>query len=592
MKVLLVFPPDWLPSEPYLSLPMLASVLRQGGHEVILKDINVEMYDMMFSPPFLQYVYERILTGTPRLQKAFENRPQFDEHKKLLSRILSHKNEFFARLGEDVESAKNIFRSKDFYHIDRLEWATECLHYAMFVISLGFFPAQICFPPMETDLTYKTYISGDILKATGDDTVNVYRYVYRRLVEPVIVREMPTVVGISVVQKKQIIPALTFCRMIKERHPNVHVTVGGNIITRIRDVIAERPEFFSLFDTAILYEGEYALLDLVNAINGNKRDFSPLPNLIYKGSNGVRVNTNTRTADITALPPPDFDGLPLEKYFAPNLILPYLATRGCYWGRCSFCDHSQGYAERFRTKTVDQVVEDISFLKNKYGNRHFHFTDESYPPALFKKLPQKLIERNLDIAWTTHLRFEDGLREETIWKRAAESGCKSLYFGYESGNARILKLMNKATDLATIKTILKHSAKHGIWNHCMGFFGFPGETREEAYDSIRFLHENKDAVHSVGFMAFVLGKHSPIAQDPDRHGISVYKNPEWDAALDYYFTTKEGQGIDDALKTFEEFERNHDPKWDLRIGVREYVFLYVDHFQTNNLPQLYVRPFR
>ena len=589
MKVMLLFPPDWLPSEPYLSLPMLASVLRQGGHEVILKDVNVEMYDMMFSPPFLQYVYERIRAEASRLQKTFENRPQFDEHKKLLSKILSHENEFLTRLGDDVETAKSIFRSERFYQVDELEWATTRLHYAMFVVSLAFFPAQICFPPMETDLAYKTYISGEILKATGDDSVNIYRQVYRRLVDPVIVQKKPSVIGISVVQKKQIIPTFTFCSMIKESHPNVHVTIGGNVITRIRDVLAEKPEFFSLFDTAILYEGEYALLELVNSISNNTRDYASLPNLIYKGDNGIHVNTNTRAADVMALPPPDFDGLPLDKYFAPSLILPYLATRGCYWGRCAFCDHSQGYAEKFRTKTVDQVVEDISFLKAKYGNRHFHFTDESYPPALFKKLPQKLIEKNLDIAWTTHLRFEDGLRDEIVWEKAAESGCKSLYFGYESGNERVLKIMNKATDLATIKTILQNSAKHGIWNHCMGFFGFPGETRSEAYDSIRFLHENKDAVHSVGFMTFVLGKHSPIAQNPGQYGISIYKNPEWDIALDYYFTVREGQGIDDALKIFSEFERHHDPKWDLRIEVREYVFLYVDHFHTNNLPQLYVR---
>ena len=45
MKVMLIFPPDWYPSEPYLSLPSLTAVLRQAGHTVIQKDINLEMYD-------------------------------------------------------------------------------------------------------------------------------------------------------------------------------------------------------------------------------------------------------------------------------------------------------------------------------------------------------------------------------------------------------------------------------------------------------------------------------------------------------------------------------------------------------------------
>ena len=60
MKILLLFPPDWLPSEPYLSLPALTSVLRPAGHKVIQKDINVEMYDMFFSRSFLEHVSDRI----------------------------------------------------------------------------------------------------------------------------------------------------------------------------------------------------------------------------------------------------------------------------------------------------------------------------------------------------------------------------------------------------------------------------------------------------------------------------------------------------------------------------------------------------
>ena len=56
MKNLLIFPPDWLPSEPYLSLPSLASVLRPAGHEVVQMDVNVEMYDLFFSRRFLEHV--------------------------------------------------------------------------------------------------------------------------------------------------------------------------------------------------------------------------------------------------------------------------------------------------------------------------------------------------------------------------------------------------------------------------------------------------------------------------------------------------------------------------------------------------------
>jgi hypothetical protein len=87
-------------------------------------------------------------------------------------------------------------------------------------------------------------------------------------------------------------------------------------------------------------------------------------------------------------------------------------------------------------------------------------------------------------------------------------------------------------------------------------------------------------------MTFVLGKFSPIAFEPEKYGLSYYKNPEWDLALDYYFTVDKGLSIQDALEVFDDFEKNHDPKWDLRTCVREYIFLYIEKFGSNNLPQL------
>jgi hypothetical protein len=52
---------------------------------------------------------------------------------------------------------------------------------------------------------------------------------------------------------------------------------------------------------------------------------------------------------------------------------------------------------------------------------------------------------------------------------------------------------------------------------------------------------------------------------------------------------KEGLSIEDAERVFEEFEQNHYAGWDLKIFVREYVFLYVAHFGTNKLPSLQFR---
>ena len=585
MKSLLIFPPDWLPSEPYLSLPSLAAVLRPAGHDVSQLDVNVEMYDLFFSTRFLQHVAQRIASELGHLQHEQKERALDEEEQELMKRLLTCTPELFQQFSTDVEKAKEILRSNAFYDIDQLEWATNCLHETMALVSLAYYPAQICFPPIETDIVYKPFMSSEILEAVDDDQINIYRDVYRMLIRPVMERERPAMVGISVVQQKQLIATFTFCKMIKEEFPATHITLGGNIITRIRDTLPEMKGLWEWFDSAVVYEGESAYLQLTEAVKSGG-DFAKLPNLIYKDESGIRVNKEVCAETLSELPPPDFDGLPLEKYFVPHLILPYLATRGCYYGRCTFCDHFQGYVEGFRTKQVDQITEEIKFLKDKYGTRFFHFTDESYPPALFQKLSRKLIDDKLDIAWTTHMRFEESLLDEQVWQDVAESGCKYLHFGYESGNQRVLKLMDKSTKLDAIETNLRMSSEAGIWNHLMGFFGFPGETNEEADDSKAFVEKNSAHIHSLGFMTFVLGKYSPIAFEPEKYGVSYYKNPEWDLALDYYFTTKDGLTIQQALDVFDEFELKHNTKWDLRTSVREYVFLYIDKYGSNNLPQL------
>ena len=70
---------------------------------------------------------------------------------------------------------------------------------------------------------------------------------------------------------------------------------------------------------------------------------------------GARWLAGHGMEDLRVVPAPDFDGLPLEKYFAPHLVLPYDPTRGCYWGKCTFCHY--GLAEvgtaAYREREVD-----------------------------------------------------------------------------------------------------------------------------------------------------------------------------------------------------------------------------------------------
>ena len=584
MKVMLIFPPDWFPSEPYLSLPSLTAVLRQAGHTVIQKDINCEMWDWYFSEDFLKKVLRRVPQQLDRLRKLSKRRDLDANEMDLQLALCDVTHQRMTRLIQNAEEAKHIIRSEQFYNIDRLEWSLQVFREVMSVISMVYSPARICMPPMETDLSYKVYVSSEIIDAVNDTQVNIYRDVFDQLVKPAIEVEQPDVIGISIVLQQQMFSTMTFCALIKQHFPHIHITIGGNTVTRLRDVLPQSP-LFQYFDSAVVYEGETAFVQLVSAV-GAKRSLAEVPNTIYRDETGVHTSSTSYAEDLATLPPPDFDGLPLEKYFVPTRILPYLATRGCYWGRCEFCDHGEGYTAGYRSKKIQDALADIQFLRDKYGAKHFHFTDESYPPALFRKLTRGLIESQMRIVWTTHMRFEKSLLDEQVWQDAKESGCKYLHFGYESGVERVLQLMDKATTAEVMTKHLKLTAEAGIWNHCMGFFGFPGETKEEAWQSVQFLEQNKDHVHSLGFGTFDLGRHNPVAKHPEKWGVTAYKNPEWDLALDYYYTVKNGMSIEEAERVFEQFEQNHNPGWDLRLYTREYIFLYISRFGLGKLQDL------
>ncbi|HIJ50153.1 MAG TPA: radical SAM protein [Nitrospinae bacterium] len=587
-KVMLIFPPEWVPTAPYLALPSLAAVLRQNNIETVLKDINVEMFDHFFTPGFLLFIKGKIQDRF----KALKNQrdplsPEDVEIKQML--------DDYQRIDLDhhikkVTRAKIIMRSEEFYEVEKAEWALNAFREVMEYISVAYFPASIQFYPIESNLNvYRPWISEDLLKVPFDNTVNVYADICRQLVLRSIKKEKPGVVGISIGTPVQLMAGITFATLIKEAYPDIHVTVGGNIITRLKDEFAKLPHFFGkAFDSMITYEGEHSLVWLVEALSG-KRKISEVSNLIYKDEEGqVHVN-ETYQERVDQLPPPDFDGMPWEKYFSPVKLVPYLGTRGCYWGKCTFCDHGAGYIDQFRAKHAEQIVDELEYLKNKLNTKHFMFTDESFPPALFLKLPPMMVERELDIYWTTLIRFESQLLEPETWDMAHKAGCRSLYYGLESANERIIKLVKKDTDIEAAKINLEQAKRVGIWSHVMCFYGFPSETEAEAEDTRNFLIENQHRIPSVEMYFFVLYKNAPVMFAKDEYKIDVKVNPEHDLALDYYYTPESGQTTEEAMRRYEKFYQEDFNPWAMRINAREHVFLYITKFGTSDLPQLYVK---
>ncbi|MBY0247320.1 MAG: B12-binding domain-containing radical SAM protein [Nitrospiraceae bacterium] len=590
-KVMLLFPPEWVPTAPYLALPSLTAVLREAGHTVIQRDINIGMWDHFFSMEFLIWVKARLGMQLKALQDKEKagSLTERDSGQKAVVEQAYDVDVF--DLAERAEDAKLIVRGERFYEAEILEGALNTFREAMAYISAAYYPASLVFYPMESNLGYRPGVSKEVFACLEDEQVNVYRDLCNQLVMPEVARERPDVIGISIGTQMQFLAGLTFAKMIKDTFPQIHVVVGGNVITRLHEDLVNHERFFTeVFDSAIIYEGEHALLWLIEALNG-QRLLATVPNLIYRDESGLHRNTEVYTEKTAALPLPDFEGLPLDRYFVPELIIPYLATRGCYWGRCTFCDHGQGYFDQYRGMPVQLVVEQIKALRDKYRCRHFLFSDESYPPALFKKVSQLLIDQDVGIKWTTLIRFEETLQDQATWDLAAKAGCCTLYYGMESANERVLNLMDKHATKHVIQRNLQMAAQAGIWNHVMAFYGFPGETFEEAMETRQFVLENQPAIHSLELFYFVAYRHTPMVRRPEQFGITIHKQEEYDLPLDYYYTLNDPSTLSclDAMQLCEEFYKNDFHPWAVRVNSREHVFLYISKFGTNRLPQIYAQ---
>jgi anaerobic magnesium-protoporphyrin IX monomethyl ester cyclase len=178
MKVMLIFPPDWFPSEPYLSLPSLTAVLRQAGHQVVQKDINLEMWDWYFSEDFLKKVLRKVPQQLDRLRKLAKKRELEEWEQDLQLTLCDLTRQRIDDLIKKAEKAKAIIRGEVFYEIDQLEWAIHVFREVTSVISMVYAPARICMPPMETDLSYKVFVSHEVMDAVNDTQVNIYRDVF------------------------------------------------------------------------------------------------------------------------------------------------------------------------------------------------------------------------------------------------------------------------------------------------------------------------------------------------------------------------------------------------------------------------------
>ena len=174
-KVMLIFPPEWVPTAPYLALPSLAAVLRQNGIETVLKDINVEMFDHFFTSGFLLFIKGKMQNKMKALKLKERTEGVSQEDIDMMQMLTDYQHIDLEHHIQKVTRAKVIMRGPEFYEVEKAEWALNSFREVMEYISVAYFPASINFYPIESNLNkYRPWVSEDLLKVPHDNDVNVY----------------------------------------------------------------------------------------------------------------------------------------------------------------------------------------------------------------------------------------------------------------------------------------------------------------------------------------------------------------------------------------------------------------------------------
>lgn len=285
-------------------------------------------------------------------------------------------------------------------------------------------------------------------------------------------------VGLSFLSETQLPYGLAFAQLIKKINSDIKVVAGGPYITEITKEEKSTEFLLNFFDFLSLYEGETAIIGIYQSLN--LQGLVNHPNILTKDKTTL---SKIHYESLDLLPALDFGGLKLDLYFNHDLNLPFYSSKGCSWGRCTFCCLT---GNEYREKKIELVIDDLKKIIEDTGIHHFQFVDENITPSRLKKISEALISNNINIKWFAQIRFDKELDYDTLFLMK-QSGCYTLEFGLESGSIEVLKTIKKGISLTLVEGIIENCNKLGLEVILNCMIGFPDESMENALETIDFL---------------------------------------------------------------------------------------------------------
>jgi len=289
--------------------------------------------------------------------------------------------------------------------------------------------------------------------------------------------------------------ALRIVKICKEVWPNCITAIGGPHVTFWDDkALQEEPSL----DVVVRREGENTMLELAQRVEKYQAFHDLAGTTCRKGTEIMKNPDRPYLEDLDSLP---FPALHLWQH-TENLrkygTIPYpvMTSRGCvYW--CNFCTAVRMFGRRYRMRSPKNVVDELEFLHRNYYANQFTFYDDAFTvdQARTAQICEEIQRRGLRIKWDCETRVDMVTKELLVKMR--EAGCIAVWFGVESGSKKVLNSMGKGFSLAQTRRAFKWAKEAGLMTVAGVILGFPGETKESAWETIRFVKELNP--NDVGF---------------------------------------------------------------------------------------------
>jgi len=371
--------------------------------------------------------------------------------------------------------------------------------------------------------------SDDLLKAAECPEDNPYFPYFSKRLTSLVNDSSPRFIGFSLNYLSQALVTFAIIGFLNKRFPQLSTIIGGGLITSWLNNPAWQNPFKGLVDHVVAGPGEKPLLEIL----------------------GVKDIKNEYSG-------PDYSSLPLDNYLSPGVVLPYSASNGCYWNKCSFCPE-KAESNPYVPVQADHAISELNRLVAETGPQLVHLLDNAINASLLKKLAG----HSMNIPWYGFVRISQQLTDPDFCMDLKRSGCVMLKLGLESGDQGVLDEMQKGIEISTASLVLKTLKKAGIATYVYLIFGTPAETDREAGKTLDFVVSHKDEIDFLNVALFNMPIYGPE--------VSKYKTREFYAGdLSLYTDFEHPAGwnrkeVRNYLKN--EFKRNievskiinHDP---------------------------------